>query len=914
LNRLCLHSALWLLVLYGAAWGQGREVDPRRWGTATINPYGETFELDYVSPALHKWYEPRYMPETYMSPWYAQQTNYASEDYARYLSRLLEGEEAYDTFGNPLGRGWLVYSWMQEQPGPRGSVVDKNLGGLSSLRLQGDQRPAYRDFFSRLVIASDQRGTGAYRLMIGDEIFTRFTPLTFYKPRFNGVRLDYAAERYSSTVLLSRPSNPDEEAQTNSTTLMGGHAEMQLGTQSTLGLTYVNAHNVLTQVEFDEGNPLHGILTALQNKPLDKLWVRVRDDSPGRGTVGAALAGFDIVMIDTSGRELRGRDIGFLPTVEGGVVQGGRLFARDEESILLEYDLGSFDFEDIQSDDLRQVYVELSVANDYRIEMASDLQTDGQTRNAEIVFLPVERSGGNVQDNSNTRVVRLDYGLPTASELIGVDWNLVDWGGLSLQGEFVLNRRFFRYPNPAISDHYERADLASAAYIDAQYRRGSWTLFAEAFSIEDDYSTSYWISNQSGRISYKNPIPQVYEFVDDDDDLNGLTEWQRPFFVNWGSDAAQRAGTIQSDRREIAWPGLDENGDFLNDYNQNGNLLPDYEEPFLRYRSDRPEFLFGLDMNHNGTIDRFENDILPDYPYKKDHSGYNAFVQIDIIPGLKWIGGRQDIRLLAGDGHARSHYYLATLVRSLGRGGRLRLVGHGARVHDDIPDDLRQWVQPLDAPGRMVEVRDFLPGLDAWNHTFYGDIEQRIGPGIRLFHRAKWDWTQQLETAEEARQREGRKTSFFVGLINKAEWSIPIGLGVLEPRWKSEYRRERPFSSRLPASESIEQLGILMWTQPLMAESVGVSYFPKYGRQLFSTELQVGIEAGRLWLLEGTRTGAETDATSWTGVVQLRNQTAYQGYQIVTRTGAQLQRRNLKGAASQEASTVFMSVTAGLNQ
>ena len=914
MNRLCLHSALWLLVLYGAAWGQGREVDPRRWGTATINPYGETFELDYVSPALHKWYEPRYMPETYMSPWYAQQTNYASEDYARYLSRLLEGEEAYDTFGNPLGRGWLVYSWMQEQPGPRGSVVDKNLGGLSSLRLQGDQRPAYRDFFSRLVIASDQRGTGAYRLMIGDEIFTRFTPLTFYKPRFNGVRLDYAAERYSSTVLLSRPSNPDEEAQTNSTTLMGGHAEMQLGTQSTLGLTYVNAHNVLTQVEFDEGNPLHGILTALQNKPLDKLWVRVRDDSPGRGTVGAALAGFDIVMIDTSGRELRGRDIGFLPTVEGGVVQGGRLFARDEESILLEYDLGSFDFEDIQSDDLRQVYVELSVANDYRIEMASDLQTDGQTRNAEIVFLPVERSGGNVQDNSNTRVVRLDYGLPTASELIGVDWNLVDWGGLSLQGEFVLNRRFFRYPNPAISDHYERADLASAAYIDAQYRRGSWTLFAEAFSIEDDYSTSYWISNQSGRISYKNPIPQVYEFVDDDDDLNGLTEWQRPFFVNWGSDAAQRAGTIQSDRREIAWPGLDENGDFLNDYNQNGNLLPDYEEPFLRYRSDRPEFLFGLDMNHNGTIDRFENDILPDYPYKKDHSGYNAFVQIDIIPGLKWIGGRQDIRLLAGDGHARSHYYLATLVRSLGRGGRLRLVGHGARVHDDIPDDLRQWVQPLDAPGRMVEVRDFLPGLDAWNHTFYGDIEQRIGPGIRLFHRAKWDWTQQLETAEEARQREGRKTSFFVGLINKAEWSIPIGLGVLEPRWKSEYRRERPFSSRLPASESIEQLGILMWTQPLMAESVGVSYFPKYGRQLFSTELQVGIEAGRLWLLEGTRTGAETDATSWTGVVQLRNQTAYQGYQIVTRTGAQLQRRNLKGAASQDASTVFMSVTAGLNQ
>jgi hypothetical protein len=253
-------------------------------------------------------------------------------------------------------------------------------------------------------------------------------------------------------------------------------------------------------------------------------------------------------------------------------------------------------------------------------------------------------------------------------------------------------------------------------------------------------------------------------------------------------------------------------------------------------------------------------------------------------------------------------------VRSLGRGGRLRLAAHGARVKDDIPDDLRQWVQPLDAPGRMVDVRDVLPGLNAWKNDLYADVEQRIGPGVRIFHRVKWHWAQQLETAEEARQREGRKTSFFLGVINKAEWSIPIGLGVLEPRWKSEYRRERPFSTRVSLSESIEQWAILMWTQPLMAESVGVSYFPKYGRQLFSTELQVGIEAGRLWLLQGMRAGAERDATSWTGVVQLRNQTAYQGYQIVTRTGGQLQRRNLKGAGSQDASTVFMTVTAGLNR
>ena len=263
------------------------------WGIGgRVYTHGETFEMDYVSPAIHKWYGPRYLPETYMAPWYDQGSNFARDTYLRYISLILEGDETYDTFGTPLGRGWLVYNWQQEQPGARGSFIDKRRGGLSALDLMANQRPAYRDFFSRLVIASDQRGASSYRLMIGDEIATRFTPLTFNKPRFNGVRLDYAAERYEASLLLSRPSNPDEEEQTNSTTVMGSHLEYQAGTGGNFGLTYVNAHNVLTQVEFDEGNPLHGILTSLENQPLDKLWVRIRDDSPGSGQRRSGAGGF----------------------------------------------------------------------------------------------------------------------------------------------------------------------------------------------------------------------------------------------------------------------------------------------------------------------------------------------------------------------------------------------------------------------------------------------------------------------------------------------------------------------------------------------------------------------------------------------------------------------------------------------
>ena len=319
--------------------------------------------------------------------------------------------------------------------------------------------------------------------------------------------------------------------------------------------------------------------------------------------------------------------------------------------------------------------VELSLANDYRVEVASDLQTDGQRRNAEIVFLPVARAEGNVQDNSNTKVVRLDYGLPTASELIGVNWDLNDWQGFSLLGELVLNRRFSRYPNPHISAHHETVASAYAGYLNAAYRRGAWMLFGEGFSIADDYSTRYWLTDRNGRIKFKNPVPQVYEFVDDDDDLNGLTEWERPFFVRWGGIAesvTDSPTSIRLDQREMAWPGLDENGDFINDHNQNRNLYPDYEEPFLRYRADRPEFLFGLDMNHNGVIDRFENDLVPDYPYKRDHRGFNAYLKVEVVPALEVSVGRQDMRLVAGDGRTRAWYVLGTWRYRFAGGSQLR--------------------------------------------------------------------------------------------------------------------------------------------------------------------------------------------------------------------------------------------------
>lgn len=862
-----------------------------------IVEFHQRFQTDYVAPDVHKWYRPRHLAESYLEPWYAWEEGYARQPYSRYVDRLLEGRQLYDGLGNALGRGWQVYSWTQQQPQPRGSSIDKKRGfSGSSASANSLGLTAYDSFFQRLVVAGDEAGGFSYRLAVGDEIFTLLTPLTLYKPRFNGIVADLAGQHLEATLLFSRPSQPNDEERTNVTHLMGGHARLLPGGHSSFGLTYVNAHNVQTQVEFNQNNPLHGILTTRQNEPLKTLWVRIRDDSPGKGDIGAVLAGHEIVLTDTSGRTLKGRDIGLVPRVEGGLTQRGRLVALDAESILLRYDLDSLDFDGVQSEDLARVQVELSVANDYRVELASDLQTDGETFNPAIVFLPVARAPGNVEDNSNTRRIVADYGLPVANELIGADWNLADLDGFSSRGEVVLNRRIARYPNPNRGDHHTVVGTGAAAYIHLAYDRRPLKLFFEGFSIDDDYSTAFWLTQSDGRIPYDNPIPQVVEFVDDDDDFNARPEWSRPF-------------QSSSDR---AWPGFDENGDFLNDHNQNNNLVPDYDEPFLRFRSDRPQYLFGLDMNYNGTPDRLENDDLPDYPYKADHRGYNAYIRLTPAPYLALTAGRQDQRLVAGDGRTRAFYGLATLDLDRPGLGRVRLIAHGARVHDDIPDDLIQWFQPIDAPGRMRPVFDPLPGRDTYKQTLYADWAQTAAYGLHLAHRFKWDWWHQFNDRQRLADLEGRKTSGFVGLINRAEWRLAIGLGVLEPRFKSEYRHDRPYSTRLPTAASLEETVSVLWTQPLLAEAAGVAYFPRYGRQLFSTELQLGLEGGRFWLLDGEFEEIDQNFNQWTFIGQLTNRTAYQGYQLVTRLGLQILHRDFQRRPSQRSSQAFLSINAGL--
>ena len=195
------------------------------------------FELDAIRPEVHKWYVPRHLPVTFDPTWYRAQSNYARDSYRYYVSSELEGLVWYDPLGHPVERGWLLYEWQQQQEDPKGSSIWK-----------GNQ---YNWLFRSLVVASEGGGGLEMRLMLGDQLETVFTPLTFVKPHFNGLRLDGANDRIKGSLILARPSMPNRDqilssalpsARTDFVNLFGGHAEWTAAQRLSLGVTYVNAH------------------------------------------------------------------------------------------------------------------------------------------------------------------------------------------------------------------------------------------------------------------------------------------------------------------------------------------------------------------------------------------------------------------------------------------------------------------------------------------------------------------------------------------------------------------------------------------------------------------------------------------------------------------------------------------------
>ncbi|MEW6750787.1 MAG: hypothetical protein AB1505_07390 [Candidatus Latescibacterota bacterium] len=853
----------------------------KRGGLVSFEPRGPGVLFGALDPAKRRWYVPQELYNEYgWRQW--EYSNYAREHFQRYVSIIQEGDYYYDLYGQFVTRGWLIYNNAQTQPKQFGSSL------LKANR--------FSNWFTGLVISSDTRGQHHYAMSIGTELRTTLTPMTFSKPAWDGVQFDYAADKYQGTLIYSRLSQPGgittndlEVLATNATSLVGGRAVVQVGDFATVGLTSVNSHQSNTLIDGFTGNPVTGELTIDQNKTISFIEVVLRDDSPEDGVGGAAFfpAGSDIVITYVNGAVDRGKDIRFDPIIEGGFVRQGFLSADGNEEIRLRYDFDSPAFVNRSSaskEEIRKVAFDLVLGNDYQIWVTSDQQRNVSDTS---VLLLVAQADGNVQDNTNLQLVSFEYGLPTATQIWGGTIELTNVGGFDFYGEYDVSYSYTRYPNILRRNH------PSSSGIRGKRGAPAWMMnlsridypffgFAEAYSMDPRYNTRTFAALSSGFIDYEDERVHVVELVEDNDDQDRYPDTVRKDF---------RSGDPE------VYPGWDENNDFISDFNQNdnrfiSNSIPDYEEPFLRHNVDRPEFLFGIDLNNNLWVDRFENDEQPDYPYRRDHRGYNVYVGTHLAPEARVMVGVLREDLISSDQRNRVTYGLVTLDKDTPSHGRLRVFGMLKSAEDDISDELLQWMPNANIrTGEATKIEDPLLARDTWVNSLWVGHDLSVR-GLLTRNYVKYETYRQRMDRSERLLAGLRKRDHFLGIVNKAGFRFGVGRLWFEPRWKSEFRKQTyDLTSRNKVTQVTELAGLLVGV-PMMSHTSLVG-----GLELtFANDLKRDMN----------------DFTGVVGALQLSGTSDYQGYKLTTQVGMEIDRRNPKGAEAETLTRSFIAVYAGL--
>ena len=833
-----------------------------------------------LDPVVQHWYLPRILPQT---PRWQQwtYTNWAEPFYSRYVEIGFRGDYWYDALGRPH-QGWLVYDWSHRQPSEFGSIIQES------------------GFMRGLIIAKDRKGEYHLSMTLGDRIHTVLTPMTFSKPQFHGIRWDFASNEFTGTFLLSRISSPSGLTPVgtvvewrNATHMMGGRILRTLGPSVTVGGTFLNAHQSNTALPFAKSNPFTGELTSNQNeRNIQRIRIVLSDDSPEDGQGGAVLFRERVTVTNLEGREFRGDLVGLIPLVSGGKEYLGYRTADGSRRITLTYDFTSPSYAGPLPEEIDQVAFELTLANDYRVEVTSDRQTNAENA---MVPLLIARADGNVRDMSNPIVLRFDYGLPTANQIVGGTLEVRNVLGFDLYGEWNVSRRYFQYPNRDRKDHHLSFSDASAGYLNLSYRRYPGFAFGELYRMAPAYTTSAFLSDRAGFIDYSDELIHRYEFVDDNDDYDRYPDWQRESYDPGTADQA-------------VFPGLDENGDFISDFNQNDNpirrnLFPDYDEPFLRHNVDDPDYLVGMDMNNNGWIDRFENDTVADYPYKRDREGYNLYFGAHLFPGARTMVGQTRERLIAGDGHNRTTYLLAAMDLDRGR-SRWKLFDCLRDARDTIPDDLLQWVQPVRAEAMHREVRDPLFYRDAWVNTAYLEYMYRRPFDLNFDHKMKYEVIRPRARGEMLEARDLRDRPYLFGMIDRVDYTVRLGIFTLYPRWKSEFFAERAPSREVPARKEVRETASLI---------VETGFARRHrGRVFKRTTLTTGVEWTYFDQLADPVPPGREDFRGLVFIAQLTSYSAYMGYRLVTQTGFMVGRQRFATGMVTSSGKGFFTVYAGI--
>ena len=248
--------------------------------------------------------------------------------------------------------------------------------------------------------------------------------------------------------------------------------------------------------------------------------------------------------------------------------------------------------------------------------------------------------------------------------------------------------------------------------------------------------------------------------------------------------------------------------------------------------------------------------------------------------------------MISSNQHNRANYALFTIDRNTPAWGRFRLFEMIKSVEDNIPDDLLQWLPNANIrTGEPTKIEDPLIARDTWINSLWIGHDYTLG-GLLTTNYLKYDLYHQRLDANQRALLALRERDYFFGLINKISYRFDLGRIWIEPRWKSEYRRQSLDLTSTDRRTELSEIGGFIFGFPLLSH----------------TPLLGGVELTFF-------NDMERDSNDFSGQVwalQFSNLSDYLGYKITTHGGMKIDRRNRKGEDPVTITQSFMSIYAGL--
>ena len=700
----------------------------------------------------------------------------------------------YNQFGDRLTKMTRGGSIWYERINDDGTTSISNPSGYINSRLPVDGIWVARESTDDWAVSAV--GAGALR--------TKLTPLTVSIPNMTGMKVDFQSANYRASFINSNVFS----RLNHSLVLRGAQLKRKFGAL-TLGATYANMYSVMETR--DNGNDLRGTVNSITPTPII-FAVRIVDDSPHDGDgpivheVKLLVDGkyrpdiLPTVIKDDLRRELvtavnsksqqeyleikstaRGSSFDELSLFERSPKYLDYLYMHDytrgwnsktltdnfdvekgktyytlvnpglkplqvsgNEYVVYLFDLGSI------TDTVKRVAVDITVANDYRIQTSQIYTTKSagghdnigenfQHYNAQY-WKTMAQADGNVKDGSNLRTVRVDFGYEVGNTIYGFDLAF-NHLGFKVNGEFVTNYHYYMFaegvpgtgfPSVELQDitplrGHRSSQMDHAYYLTVQKDWKRFGFAGEVFKMGKFYRPSINLYVPIDRIPWNyelNSRNSALRFSmiedNDDDDQYADTSFDAYKSMSYGMQTTMDPDGV--------FPGNDLDNDSYPDNEKNSNGIPDYNEPFLMFDVDPDEYIFGDDFNNNTIPDFREDDMKYDTPYDLDRKGHHVYLRFTPQKNIDVMLGSFRTRGIGLDTRTDDDYLKLNFTYDVYNIGNIFAEYRYEKIQDNIQDSF------VVVPNIIVGRSTLIAGGARYTRDFYYDeIEYRNSKVNKIF-------------------------------------------------------------------------------------------------------------------------------------------------------------------------------------